>query len=112
MARWLLAGTREPFSLNGIILRDYLDCGLRAVVRTYAEAVADRMRDELPHVHSPALVIRGERDSIATPAWAAEVAERLHAKLVVVPGASHTMNYASPDALARIVGPFLAGEAS
>ena len=88
LARWLRAGNREPFSLNGVIVRDYLDCGLRRVVGSYVRSIADPFRDALPRVRARTLVVRGARDPIVTQAWAEEVTRLLpRAELRVVPGA-------------------------
>src|SRR5947208_3308850 len=56
----------------------------------------------------PVLVVRGTRDPIVPQRWAEEAARRLpQGRLVVVRGAAHTMNFTSPDELARVVRPFV-----
>jgi pimeloyl-ACP methyl ester carboxylesterase len=111
--RWLREGTREPFSLNGILVRDYLDCGLRNAVRAFVASVTDSFTVELPHVAVPTLVLCGGRDAIASRGWCEEIAALLpKGNLAVVPRAAHTMNYASPDEFAAAVAPFLRDEGS
>jgi 2-hydroxy-6-oxonona-2,4-dienedioate hydrolase len=108
LARWLRAGNREPFSLNGVIVRDYFDCGLRRVLLAYAQSLADPIREELGCIRVPALVVRGARDPIVTQAWAEEVTSLLpNARLVVVPAAAHAMNYGAPEAFAHAIVTFL-----
>ncbi len=107
-ARLALDGTREPPSLLPIMLLDYLSAGLRRSFSTFQHALKDRIEEKLPHVRVPTLVVRGERDPIVPQRWAEGVAGLLpEGRLVVVPGAAHTMNYAAPSELARVVRVFL-----
>ena len=70
----------------------------------------DRIEEKLPHVRVPALVVRGSKDPIVPQRWAEEVARLLPmGRLVVVPGAPHTLVYDAPLELARVVRPFLSG---
>lgn len=56
----------------------------------------------------PTLVIVGEHDRIAPPAYAAEVAGRIPgAKLVVIAGAGHVSNVEAPDAFNAALAEFL-----
>ncbi len=73
-------------------------------------AAAD-LRDALPAVRQPVLVIAGERDRL-TPA---EAGRRLaaglpDARFVAVPGAAHAPFLSHPEAFLGAVGPFLRGE--
>jgi pimeloyl-ACP methyl ester carboxylesterase len=78
------------------------------VIATFRHALRDRIEDKLPHLDVPTLVVRGARDPIAPQRWVEEAARLLpQGRLVVVPGAAHTMNFTSPDALARVVRPFV-----
>jgi pimeloyl-ACP methyl ester carboxylesterase len=108
LVRWLWAGLREPPSLHAVLLRDFIDCGFRRALATYRLAARDPLREKLARVRTPTLVVRGGRDLIAPQRWAAEVACRIPgARLIVVPGAAHTMNYGSPEVFARTITPFL-----
>jgi pimeloyl-ACP methyl ester carboxylesterase len=78
--------------------------GFRAMARASAEDV----RDVLPHVDVPTLLVYGERDVRAPPA----VAETLHAaiagsRLVVLPDAGHACNVEAPDDFNAAVRDFL-----
>ncbi|MGI8915679.1 MAG: alpha/beta fold hydrolase [Chloroflexota bacterium] len=107
---WRLArdAPREPLAEWVITGCDYLRSGLRHNWRTLQYALSDPVKDKLPHLTLPTLVVRGERDPIVSPDWAAEVARRLpDGRLVVLPGAPHAMNYCRPALLATAIVPFL-----
>ena len=107
-ARLALAGTREPLSLLPIMLLDYLSAGLRRSFATFRYALEDPIEEKLPRVRVPTLVVRGARDPIVPQRWAEGVARLLpEGRLVVVPGAAHTMNYGAPSELARVVRAFV-----
>jgi pimeloyl-ACP methyl ester carboxylesterase/DNA-binding CsgD family transcriptional regulator len=89
-----------------------------AVQRTAAEAevAADLLaliydtdiRDELPTVRAPALVVHRERDRAMGVKGAREVAALLpHADLVTLPGNTHLPWHGDGDAVLRVVAPFL-----
>ncbi len=108
IVRWQLDTPREPPSQALIILRDYLDCGIRRLVRTFRYSLSDRIEEKLPRIGVPTLVVRGGRDPVVPQRWAEEATRLLlMGRLVVVPGAGHTVNYNSPLELARVVRLFL-----
>src|SRR5215207_5694144 len=107
-ARWLLDSIREAPSMGPIMVRDYLDAGLRRAVQTFRYMLADRIEEKLPHVRVPALVVRGSRDPIVPQRWAEEAARLLpEGWLVVMPGVAHTANYDAPSEFSRVVLAFL-----
>lgn len=109
VARFLRNAPREPSSLLSIELRDYQAAGLRRGWRTLRAALEDRIEENLPRVRAPTLVVRGSRDPICTQRWAEEVAGLLpRGRLVVVPGAAHTLNFAAPAEFARLIRGFIA----
>jgi pimeloyl-ACP methyl ester carboxylesterase len=109
-ARWLRNGLHERPSQLPLLVRDYRAAGLRRTLETFRHALWDRIEDRLPHVTAPALVVRGALDPIVPQEWAEEAARLLpHGRLIVVPGAAHTLNYNAPDQTARILSTFLAG---
>jgi len=57
----------------------------------------------------PALVVRGENDTIAPPSAAHGVARRLGARLVEIPGAGHVAHRDKPEEFKKILGEFLSG---
>lgn len=106
--RWLLEVTREPLSILPILALDYLRCGARRFFASGRFALAYHMEDELPSVHAPTLVVRGERDAFVSPAWAERVTRLLpHGELATIAGAPHAANYSAPEALASLVRMFL-----
>jgi 2-hydroxy-6-oxonona-2,4-dienedioate hydrolase len=98
--RWLRTGRHEPWQLNRIIARDYLDAGPRRALAMAQAALADRIDRRLPEVGVPTLIVRGARDAIVTQRWAETAAAFAGGQLVVIPGA-HALNFSSPIALAR-----------
>jgi 2-hydroxy-6-oxonona-2,4-dienedioate hydrolase len=82
---------------------DYWQAGLSRIVHTVQIAFADRIEEKLPYVHVPTLVVRGQQDPIVSQQWAEEVVHLLpNARLAVIPGGGHTLNYSRPLELARV----------
>jgi 2-hydroxy-6-oxonona-2,4-dienedioate hydrolase len=113
--RWALNSPFEPTgawtSLGSVVRQDYRDASIRRVLATFRHALADRIERNLPRLQAPTLVVRGARDPIVPQRWAEEAARLLpRGRLVVVPGAAHTMCFTSPDELARVIQPFLEEE--
>jgi 2-hydroxy-6-oxonona-2,4-dienedioate hydrolase len=111
IARLLRNSYHEPLSHGLISAQEYPRCGFRRLVQTFRYALEDRIEEKLPHVRVPALVVRGSKDPIVPQRWAEEVTCLLPmGRLVVVPGAPHTLVYDAPSELARVVRPFLSGD--
>jgi pimeloyl-ACP methyl ester carboxylesterase len=99
----------EPITLDVVVLRDFLDMGPRLLAGTIAEMLRDRIETKLPRVQAPTLVVRGSLDSTVPQRWAEEARRLLpRGRLAIIRGAGHTVNYNSPDAVARLVLTFLA----
>ena len=107
--RWVKKMGGEKREQTPINLREYRDAGLHRVFRSLQLSFfEDRIEEQLPQVRVPTLVVRGSRDTIVPQRWAEEVTRLLPAgRLVVVPGAFHTMNFQQPLELARVSLPFL-----
>jgi pimeloyl-ACP methyl ester carboxylesterase len=76
--------------------------------RAMARASAENLRDVLPHIKVPTLLVYGDRDMRAS----LTVAEDLHAAipgstLVVLPDAGHLCNIEAPQAFNKVVRNFL-----
>jgi pimeloyl-ACP methyl ester carboxylesterase len=115
LLRWALNSPFEPAttwtSLGSVVRQDYRDAGLPRVIATFRHALRDRIEDKLPRLEVPTLVVRGAHDPIVPQRWAEEAVRLLpRGQLVVVPGAAHTMNFTSPDALVGVVRAFLAAD--
>lgn len=108
LGRLALDAAREPLSLAPLAVRDYLKAGLVRGFRTFQFAVRDRIEDKLPRIATPSLVVRGLRDPIVSPDWAARAARLLpNAELATIESAAHAMNYSSPRKFARIIREFI-----
>ncbi len=105
---WLRDTVREPLSLKPILLRDLLAAGPRRALCMLGFMLRDRIEAKLGRISVPTLVVHGARSAIAPRRWAEEVAALLpRGRLVVIPDAPHTVNFAAPGALAREVRAFL-----
>lgn len=110
-ARWLVNGMREGATQPTVTFRDWYDAGLPGFVLTIRYMLRDRIEERLPLVDVPTLVVRGGRDPIVPQRWAEAATALLpNGRLVVVPGETHTMVFANPGALVRVVLPLLHGE--
>ncbi len=106
-----LAALREPLSVWGIVLLDYLRCGPWRALRTLHYGLADPVVEKLSRVQAPALVVFGGRDPIVPRRWAEELARGLpHGQLAEMPRAGHIPNYSAPAELAALVLAFLRAE--
>ncbi len=100
------AGTsRQTIAEFGASMRAFHPTGFRAMAR----AAAEDLRDALPHVGVPTLLLYGDQDERAP----LPVARHLHSAipgsdLVVLRGAGHVCNIESPDAFNAAVREFLA----
>jgi pimeloyl-ACP methyl ester carboxylesterase len=99
------AGTSPELIADfGAAMRAFHPIGFRAMARASAEDI----RDALPHVEAPTLLVCGDADERAP----LPVAEALHAAiarstLVVLPGIGHVCNVEAPEAFNTTVRTFL-----
>lgn len=109
LGRLLLDATREPAALVALAAAEYLLAGIPRVVTTARAALRHPMEERLRNVEAPTLVVRGERDPIASQAWAERIVDVLpRGRLTVIPNAPHATNYSTADELATVVLSFLA----
>ena len=108
IGRWLVNGAFEPFSLYPLVVRDFLDVGVRRLVATFHYGLQDTIEVYLPQIAVPTLVIRGSRDTVVPQDWAEYVTSLLpQGKLVVLDQAAHNVNYNSPTQLVKSIRAFL-----
>ena len=95
---------RTGAGLLPIRLRDRYDAGLRRWLATFLACLPDPVERKIGRISTPAVVVRGSRDPLVPTAWAQELVGLLpHGRLAEVPGTGHTVNFAAPDELARVV---------
>jgi pimeloyl-ACP methyl ester carboxylesterase len=99
----------EPPSLWPRLVLDYCLAGPIRTLRTLRRALHSPMGRKLPELCVPTLVVRGGRDRIVSQRWVEEMTRLLpRAELLVIPDATHAVNFSAPDELARAVRSFLA----
>jgi 2-hydroxy-6-oxonona-2,4-dienedioate hydrolase len=99
---------REPARLVGIAAWDYAVYGPIRLLRTARSVVDDAIEEHAPNVRAPTLVVRGEHDPLVPQEWAEELVALLpDARLEVVAGAPHAVNYTAADQLASLTLDFL-----
>jgi pimeloyl-ACP methyl ester carboxylesterase len=108
VGRGVLDMFREPWAYLPLLTWDYLVAGTARTVATLQYAVADPVTAKLSSVDIPVLVVRGEKDPIAPQRWVEEMVQHLpRARLLVIPGAAHVVNYSAGATLAKVVRQFL-----
>jgi pimeloyl-ACP methyl ester carboxylesterase len=106
--RLLRIAFREPLAITGIAIVDYLHCGPRRLWHTFRFGLEHPMTDRLRQMQCPTLLIRGERDLLASAPWCEDCARLVpDGQLVTVPSAAHAVHYSHPDEVAAIVKRFL-----
>lgn len=106
--RYLITGAFEQPPLGWISTTDYMLCGVRRFLKTFRYMLHDRVELKLPQVRAPAFVIRGSRDYIVSQSWAEEVTRLLpNARLAIIPGAAHAINFSYPGIFTNVLLPFL-----
>lgn len=108
VGRWLRDAVREDPLQLPILLRDAREAGVRRILGTLRNAVAQHVELLLPRILVPALVVRGGIEPIVPPRWAAEAAALLpYGEGAELPGAPHNSGYVAPEALTALVEDFL-----
>ena len=111
--RYIATSPFEQPPLGWVSATDYVLCGVRRFVLTFRYMLQDRIEEKLPRVQAPTLVVRGERDRIVSQPWAEQVAQLLpNARLVVIPGAAHAINFSYPAEFRDVLVPFLRSQPS
>ncbi|MDD9207963.1 alpha/beta fold hydrolase [Georgenia sp. 10Sc9-8] len=84
---------------------DYLRCGPRWFARTLRSMLDHPMAERLPAVAAEVLVLRGERDAVASTRWIEQAARALPAgRAVVVPSGAHAVMHDHAAQVADLVG--------
>lgn len=108
MWRWYQNRNVERSREKGpMVVRDYWECGVKRLVRTFRYAIEDHIEKKLPRVMCPTLIVRGGLDPIVPQAWAERATEMLpRGRLIILPGVPHTANLEAPLELLRVTLPF------
>lgn len=94
----------ESVGAFGASMRAFHRVGFRAMAR----ASAENLRDVLPHISVPTLLVYGDKDVRATLAVAKDLEQAIRGSmLVVLPGAGHVCNIEAPDEFNRAIRQFL-----
>ncbi|HVV75445.1 MAG TPA: alpha/beta hydrolase [Mycobacteriales bacterium] len=108
LGRWLLTAPIEPPSLAVSLLRSYLKCGVRTPALAFRAGMRDRPEERIERVSHPILLIRGVRDRIAPRPWLEDLQRQsTNVEIAEVPRTAHTVDFAAPEAAARLVADFL-----
>lgn len=109
IGRDFLNGRRErERSSAGIGRIDYAKAGPLRAVTSMLRLIRDRIENRLALVRAPCLILTGSRDPVAPVQWARQACELLpNGRLMIIDGATHTMNYVYPFSFAQAVDEFL-----
>ena len=94
--RFLQTVAREKLPELPTVLPRYLASGGLPWLRLVGSVIADRPEDLLATVQPPVLVLTGDRDRFAPPAWAQHLATLSSATCVLLPG-PHNSCFTSPE---------------
>lgn len=82
----------EGWRANAVVIRDYVRAGVPWFLATLRAMLEHRVEDVLPRVAADVLVVRGERDYVASEGWVRTVADLLpRGRAAVVPGGAHAV---------------------
>ncbi|MGY1673709.1 alpha/beta fold hydrolase [Geodermatophilus sp. SYSU D00710] len=109
---WLGTAVREPWWQVPLVLAQWLTTGPRAMRALWRAAAPDRIDARLRAVGVPVTVVRGTRDRLCRPDWAARVAAAApRGRVAEVPGAAHLTVQTHPDDVAAVLRTALADAA-
>ncbi|MGH8419592.1 MAG: alpha/beta fold hydrolase [Pseudomonas sp.] len=111
IGRDILNGRREQQRSSASIGRvDYAKAGPCRALSSMFRLIRDRIETRLPLVQSPCLILQGSRDPVVPHHWANRACDLLpDGRILLIEGATHTMNYVYPLSFAQAVDSFLQG---
>ena len=93
----------EPLNLKFVQLFAAAACGARVWWRTSRFMLDEHIEDALEQVRVPVLLVRGERDRLASAAWPRRLSAACRGSAVAeVPGAGHVVHWSHPAEVARL----------
>lgn len=100
---------REPLRNNVVVFRNYLRMGPLRYLHTVRHMLSHRTEESVRRCLIPGLVIRGERDPIASAQWAQQLVDLApDASMLEIPNAPHALQINRAPELAVACAPFLA----
>lgn len=113
IGRDILNGRREQQrSSAGIGRIDYAKAGPWRALSSMRRLIHDKIERRLAMVAAPCLILQGSRDPVVPLNWARCACDLLpNGQLMVVEGATHTMNYVYPMSFALAIDSFIRNEA-
>jgi pimeloyl-ACP methyl ester carboxylesterase len=110
--RWVRTAVREQWWQVPRIVAQWLRTGPRDMTALWRRTAPDRIDERLRRVEVPVVVVRGTRDALCPPDWAAHLASCAPSgRLVELPGAAHMTPQTRPDDVAALLRELLATEA-
>lgn len=102
---------RESPSANWLVFTDYLRCGPPWYLRTLPAMMEYPTLERVRDVRCPVLVVRGERDPIATPDFTRRLAAGApDGRMLQLPGRAHVVQHSAPRSVSSALRRFAAGE--
>jgi 2-hydroxy-6-oxonona-2,4-dienedioate hydrolase len=106
--RWRENQRHNPPSLAELTNAEYKKAGLHRVFWSLHYQITDRVEDKASRIEAPVLVVCGEHDPITNQQWCEKITHLCpQGRLVVIPGAAHTLCYTVLVQLARVSRSFL-----
>jgi pimeloyl-ACP methyl ester carboxylesterase len=95
---------REPLRINALVLSDYVRGGVRSFAGSLPQMLHYPLADRLAEVAAPVLLVRGDRDPIASRSFLRTLAAVAagEAEIVEIPGAGHVAMAIRPDLVAML----------
>lgn len=105
--RLLIGALHERVSLMPHLIKDYFRMGMR-LLPEFLSMMNDPIREKLPRLRMPVMLVRGENDPLSPQYWFSEAARLLPpCRTTVIPGGGHAVQHSAPQELAEAVLPFL-----
>lgn len=106
--RWARNAPRSSPRLAPTVVRDFIDAGPWRSMRTFRQALADRVEDKLTEIEAPTLIVRPERDRLVPEEWTERMAKLIpDSELAVLPKAGHSIGPRAADRLTALLAPFM-----
>lgn len=107
--RWVGTAVHERLWELPVLVPQYRSTGPGAMLRGMTRVRRYRTDVGVSSLSVPTVVLRGQRDRIASAQWCADVADTAGAELVTVPRAAHMLPLTHPHVIAEAVDRLRAG---